>query len=440
MSDNLAAEYEALLQFLYLAPVGLVQAAADGEIAMLNPLSAQLLMPLSRDGLLNNLFVAMESVAPELRNMSNSFCAPSGTICDGLRVQLNTAVGSNADPKILSVTLLKLDANRLMAVLADITVSAKRERQLRQSEAWLNAIMVGVTDYAMMSLDDMGNIEQWNASIGRTTGHNASAVTGKPYSVFLPPQSVTPERIADHLSDASENGWLLNEGWCIKADGARFWASTLLVPLDRKGVDAAHAGDIAAKPSFALIIRDISDKRDIRDNLLKASLSDHLTGVANRRALFEAAEIELKRWRRAPRPLSLLTLDADYFKRINDTYGHPAGDVVLKNLGATLLGAVREMDIVARIGGEEFAILLPSTDLADAQRLAERIREAISTQVVQSDDATIRYTVSVGVSTMHESLHGFDMLLKLADQALYAAKRNGRNRVETAINPAESVI
>lgn len=432
MSEDIAAEYEALLQFLYLAPVGLVQTKLDGEIVMINPLSAQLLMPLSRDGMLDNLFAAMESVAPELRNISTSFTAPSGTICDGLRVQLDAEIKGRENPKILSVVLIKLDADRLMAVIADITVAAQRERQLRQSEAWFNAIMVGVTDYALMPLDAEGNIEQWNASIGRVTGLDADAVTGKPYSVFHPPESVSPDRIADCLHEATENGWLLDECWCVKADGSRFWASTLLVPLDRMKVNETQDDDIAAIAGFALIIRDITDKRETRDNLLKASLRDHLTGVANRRAFFEAAEIELKRWHRTPRPLSLLMLDADHFKRVNDTHGHPAGDAVLQNLGATLLQTVREIDIVARIGGEEFAILLPSASLADAEVLAERLREKISQQAVRVDGATIYYTVSIGVSTMHESLNGLDSLMKIADQALYTAKRNGRNCVETA--------
>lgn len=429
MSEDIAVEYEALLQFLYLAPVGLLQTGLNGDIVMLNPVSAQLLMPLSTDGMLVNLFKAMESVAPELRNLTTSFNAPSGTICDGVRVQLTPGIPGKEDPKVLSVSLIKLDANRLMAVLSDVTLVAKRERQLKQSEAWFNALVVGVTDYALMSLDADGNIEHWNASIGRVTGFSSDAVAGKPYSVLYPPQSCSKERIADNLHDATQSGWALSEGWCIKASGEQFWGSTLIVPLDTEETTG-----------FALIIRDITDKRVTRDNLLKASLSDHLTGVANRRAFFEAAETELGRWHRAPRPLSLLTLDADHFKRINDTYGHPAGDAVLQNLGATLLQSCRDMDIVARIGGEEFAILLPSAELSDARLLGERIREKVAAQAVQIDGATIQYTVSVGVTTMHEDFKSINDLLKLADKALYAAKRNGRNRTEIALHTGEETL
>lgn len=441
MSEDIAAEYESLLQFLYLAPVGLVQCTASGDIVMINPLSAQLLMPLSRDGMLDNFFNAMESVAPELRNISSSFSAPSGTICDGIRVQVSAGIYGKEDPKVLAVSLIKLDADRLMAVLTDVTIVVKRERQLKQTEAWFNAIMVGVTDYALMSLDANGNIEQWNASIGRMTGLDADAVTNKPYSTLYPSGSYSQERIADYLHEATESGWALSEGWCLRAPAERFWGSTLIVPLERSESTVFGASsEMKETAGFALIIRDITNQRESRDAVLKASLSDHLTGVANRRAFFEAADIELKRWRRAPRPLSLLTLDADHFKRINDTYGHPAGDAVLKNLGATLLQTVRDMDIVARIGGEEFAILLPSTGLEEAQVLAERIREKLSAQEVEVDNAIIRYTVSIGISTMQHDLTGMDKLLKLADNALYNAKRNGRNRIETALQTGTATV
>lgn len=434
MAEDIAAEYDALLQFLYLAPVGLIQCSADGDIILMNPLAAQLLMPLSRDGMLDNFFNSIESIAPELRNINSSFSAPSGTVCDGVRVQVSAGIYGKEDPKVLAVSLIKVDADRLMAVLTDVSIVVKRERQLKQSEAWMNAIMAGVTDYALMSLDARGNIEQWNASIGRMSGLDASAVTGKPYSALYPPGTWSPERIADYLHEASQSGCALSEGWCIKSPVARFWGSTLIVPLYRpEESTSAVENSMEEKTGFALIIRDITDQRGNRDALLKAGLSDHLTGVGNRRAFFEAGDTELKRWHRAPRPLSLLTLDADHFKRINDTYGHPAGDAVLQNLGTTLLNLVRDMDIVARIGGEEFAILLPSTGLAEARILAERIREKISAQTVQIDETTIRYTVSIGISTMQEEVTGLDTLLKLADNALYAAKRNGRNRIETAL-------
>lgn len=153
-----AQEYEALLQFMYMAPVGLVQLDADGGIEMLNPVSAQLLMPLSRDGGLINLFDALAPVAPDLRRQCASFAAPQGPICDGIRLYVH-ADDNGGGPQVMSLSMLKLDAGRLMAVLTDVTEQDRRERQLRKTDAWLNAIMSSITDYALVSLDRQGRVE-----------------------------------------------------------------------------------------------------------------------------------------------------------------------------------------------------------------------------------------------------------------------------------------
>lgn len=416
-------EYEALLQFLYLVPVGVVQFAPDGAIGMMNPVCAQLLMPLSTDGGLDNLFDALEQVAPELRNMASTFPAAHGTVCDSHRVQVSAGIPGKVDARMLSISLLKLDAKRMMAVISDVTQVVRRERQLRQSEAWFNAVLTGVTDYALMSIDQGGRVEAWNQSIARVTGHAERDVKGREFSVFYSPDAINSHRIADRLREAEANGWSLDNGWCVRADGSRFWANTMIAPL-------ARDEDVpASERAYALIVRDISDKREAGDSVLRASACDFLTGIANRRTFFEAAELELERWRRFPRPLSLIAIDADAFKNINDTWGHPAGDDVLRNLAQTLAANVREIDVVARIGGEEFAALLPSTDLDGAIMLAERFRSAVESQRVQSGDVEIGYTVSIGVASMEAGIGGVDQLLKVADDALYAAKKAGRNRV-----------
>ena len=135
------------------------------------------------------------------------------------------------------------------------------------------------------------------------------------------------------------------------------------------------------------------------------------------------------RWRRQPRPLSLLMLDADHFKVINDQYGHPAGDAVLRDLAATLTATFREVDVVARVGGEEFAVLLPSTAIEGALGVANRLLAALSARSVEFDGTRIAYTVSGGIAAMDNGVAGLDALMKRADEALYAAKRAGRNRI-----------
>ena len=150
----------------------------------------------------------------------------------------------------------------------------------------------------------------------------------------------------------------------------------------------------------------------------------------NRRAFFEAAQLELQRWGRAPRELSLIMFDADHFKQINDSRGHPAGDAVLRALAASMTAIFRQADLVARVGGEEFVVMLPSTGTAGALAVATRLLQTVEAQTVTVDGSDIRYTISAGVATMDAEVSGLDALIKRADVAMYEAKRKGRNRVE----------
>lgn len=164
---------------------------------------------------------------------------------------------------------------------------------------------------------------------------------------------------------------------------------------------------------------------------------DPLTGLANRRYFMDRGHIEQSRASRHGHPLSLLMLDLDHFKRVNDTYGHKAGDVVLQKLSELLIENKREPDIAARLGGEEFVLLLPDTDLDAAVRVAERLRGAIAGSAVVTDTGeTVRFTTSVGAAQMGGQVETLEQLLDQADQALYRAKHTGRNRVCAASHPA----
>jgi diguanylate cyclase (GGDEF)-like protein len=204
----------------------------------------------------------------------------------------------------------------------------------------------------------------------------------------------------------------------------------MLSPLPgRRRDDGTLAPAAPGEPAYCLILRDITDKRALSENLRSATYGDHLTGLANRRAFFEAGELEMLRRTKMPQAPALILIDADHFKAINDSHGHPAGDAVLRHLGATLKSMFRQVDTVARIGGEEFAAILPGASLADAAIVAERLRERVQAGPAMFDGAAIAYTISIGVAAMDDPACTLAGFLQRADDALYAAKRGGRNRV-----------
>ncbi|WP_161631566.1 GGDEF domain-containing protein [Rhodoferax saidenbachensis] len=158
---------------------------------------------------------------------------------------------------------------------------------------------------------------------------------------------------------------------------------------------------------------------------------DELTGLYNRREFMRLAVIELSRASRTPGPTCLLMLDIDFFKKINDQHGHPAGDEVLQQVAQLLTKGVRAMDVVARLGGEEFIVLLPNTGRAGASAVAEKLRMTLAQAPLQLQSLALPVTASFGLSELPAGMAGtLEDLYKAADKALYVAKRQGRNRVE----------
>jgi diguanylate cyclase (GGDEF)-like protein len=167
--------------------------------------------------------------------------------------------------------------------------------------------------------------------------------------------------------------------------------------------------------------------------LLHAAIHDPLTDILNRRGFFYRAEQEWQRSIRYDSRLSLLVMDLDFFKRVNDSHGHQAGDVVLLGFVRAINACIRPMDLFARIGGEEFCVLLPETDEAHALLLAERLRTRIEALKIDVNGHVIGITVSIGLCSRCDTHQSMGDLHQKADAALYQAKRQGRNRVEKAI-------
>jgi diguanylate cyclase (GGDEF)-like protein len=168
----------------------------------------------------------------------------------------------------------------------------------------------------------------------------------------------------------------------------------------------------------------------LQAKLRQEAIRDPLTGLFNRRHLDEMLPIELMRSKRANAPLTILMLDIDHFKQVNDTHGHQVGDVVLQMVGETLKTHVRAGDIVCRYGGEEFILIFPGMKNGDAHTRAETLCTMVGSQTITVDDREIHVTISIGGSVYPDDSILCEELIQLADSALYRAKQNGRNRVE----------
>ena len=204
-------------------------------------------------------------------------------------------------------------------------------------------------------------------------------------------------------------------------------------------VRLTRLGKKEAPGRSALLLRDVTLRERIRRDLERANAdldrlarTDPLTGLANRRHFMESLEREADRCQRYLRPMSIVLLDLDHFKSVNDTHGHAAGDDVLRETAVVLRSVCRDVDLAARLGGEELALLLPETEASGAGVVAERVRERIATAPHRSPAGqTFQVTASLGVATALSSWDG-EALLQAADEALYRAKAEGRDRVVVA--------
>ncbi len=177
-----------------------------------------------------------------------------------------------------------------------------------------------------------------------------------------------------------------------------------------------------------ILLAEIEERKRMEKELHHLATTDPLTGALNRRHFFELAEQEFDRSQRYNRKISIILFDVDHFKEINDTYGHVAGDQLLKTIAERFIQNLRQMDIFGRYGGDEFVILLPETDIDQARQAAERIHQAVTLDSVETSRGTIPIQISIGVASLNNS-DDMEKLLIKTDQALYKAKEAGRNRV-----------
>lgn len=198
-------------------------------------------------------------------------------------------------------------------------------------------------------------------------------------------------------------------------------------------IDSGQVIRVTCKPlpdgGRMLVYADVTDLVEQAEKLKELATVDGMTGLFNRRHFFSLAEMEWSRYQRHWRPISLLMLDIDQFKSINDKFGHDTGDHVIMQIAEICRQQKRKSDVVARFGGEEFLLLLPETQMSEAQVVAERLRQQVEASVLSIASHAITATVSIGVAQASSSMNTIFDLIKIADHALYAAKHAGRNRV-----------
>lgn len=440
-----------VLQLLDVLPVGGLVLAADLTICFWNQVLEEW-TGMSRHDVLG------KPVADVLPNLGKSrYVARIKPVFDGgppvlfspqLHPHLIPAVRSDGQQRIQQTTVTALVVDNVTHVLfaiqdvTDLVLTARESRQLhqqavqeiehrklaeaaqRESAERLRAIVENAVE-AIIIINAGCTIEEFNAAAERLFGYEAEEVIGKNVRVLMPePYCSQHDGYVQHFMETGQAHII---GIGREVTGLRKDRSVF--PM-RLSVSETRYNDTR---HFTGIVHDITAQKQLEEHLRTLSMRDGLTGINNRRSFDEGFEKEWRRGLRHLKPLSLIMLDIDFFKRYNDTYGHQAGDICLKRVAECLATSVqRAGDLVARYGGEEFVVLLPETLSGHAEQVAEQIRQNVLQLAVPHDtsEAAKVVTISLGVAGLvPQAGQSSEQLLKLADQALYAAKASGRNRV-----------
>lgn len=289
---------------------------------------------------------------------------------------------------------------------------------LSNDEHFSLAIVNSLIDQIAL-IDTKGTIifvnDSWKSFTKNNGGDLSHCGIGVNYLDYCDKHSDVYEGILSVLSEKKST--FSYEYPCDSANEKRWflmYVTPLLIESEVMGATIAHIN--------------ITDRKIMEEKLLELAISDTLTSLHNRRYLEKKFKEEMSRANRYLHPLSFVILDIDHFKNINDTYGHLVGDQVLIKIADTILENTRETDVCARVGGEEFAILLPDTDETEALSIARRVHSAIQNLQVHMEDLTLSVTVSMGIITKSTDFDMQDMIEE-TDKALYSAKNKGRNMI-----------
>lgn len=309
-------------------------------------------------------------------------------------------------------------AYRYLEINADITERLQAEQALKQSQEDLRLLIDATTDYAIMMMDADGTVLTWNAGAERILGLSASEAIGQPIArIFTTEDQQTGEPLRE-LEEARMSGRSEDDRWHMRRDGSRFWATGVVTPLHHE--DGSLRG-------FVKIMRDQTEHRLAEEQTQFLANHDVLTGLPNRVHLSNKLHQSIALSQRSQVPMAVLLLDLDRFKQVNDTYGHHAGDLLLKEVATRILSSIRETDFVARLGGDEFVIIQADVSQPDAAETLARKLVLELGRPYRLDTDEISSGTSIGLCLYPRDGKNPVELLKRADLALYRAKHAGRH-------------
>ncbi|MFQ5444345.1 MAG: GGDEF domain-containing protein, partial [Nitrospinales bacterium] len=264
----------------------------------------------------------------------------------------------------------------------------------------------------------------FNQQAEKTFGYTSDEMIGQPLNILIPSQYHNQhDKDVHRFANSSETARLMNEKGNVEIQGVRrngslFTAETSILKIQ-----------LQEEIALVAILRDITKRKELEQKLKFFAERDSLTGLWNRRIIEELSKKELERASRYQRNLSLLLIDIDNFKKINDRYGHDIGDLALKHFATISINNLRQADLVGRWGGEEFVVLLPEIDANGASVVAEKLRAGIEQNPLELDgQEKISFTISLGGAEYNKSMSSWENFIKHADKALYQAKSQGKNR------------
>lgn len=319
---------------------------------------------------------------------------------------------------IAAVTNGKL---RIIQTCVEITEKKVLEKHLNLTLSRFEAVVQSAYD-GIITIDDSHNIKLINESALGIFGYCLDEVIGAPLIKLMPQKYRKHHSEYVHGFQESQVDSRVMETRAavrgLRKDGSEFPIEVTISKIR-----------VAGKIEMTAVIRDISEKNRLLEELLIASRVDALTKLNNRKYFDELFDAEISRIKRFKRDISLLMVDIDHFKDVNDTFGHDCGDYVLVNFSKHVTTLLRDTDVICRWGGEEFLILLPETNLTAATKVAEKLRKSVEKIAITFRNNDIQFTVSIGVSTFNEEPYNKEDMIHEVDQRLYKAKGAGRNQV-----------